>query len=427
MKRPYILCSVFAFCALLFSACNKDEMDFGHDYLNKSDLVRAFIDSSTTFSTTTRLDSALRSTNLVYMLGNVQVPGFSTSKASFLCRYYFKGFAVNLTAPDIVLEKIILRLRPNKQFSGDTAALQEFKISELTSVLTREIVADYFDKGIRPTALITSATLLGTKTYSVENMLDSAKDFQFEFPATRALQLFVQIQSFYKQVTDKAAERLQDSALNAIFKGLYIQASQGAAIINYSTRIEIHTNKGIAYLEPSAIAYDDASTSVTDADRKLYVQALSVFDHVFTSNVKSSIGVATSPSYAAGFMAVKSQLNFNDFDRWKDSAVVFNAVNVFVPITLLNAANTLDSPTKTPYLRISNADKSYVFDFVPTVGSDGIYNFNITPFMSVLRRGTAKASEYSYEIIMPSNNRYGNAFAIDAANERTRVEIRYSR
>ncbi|MCL2328840.1 MAG: DUF4270 domain-containing protein [Bacteroidetes bacterium] len=413
--------------AIFTTACTKDELAFGHDYLNKSDFVRAFIDSSTTVSTTTKLDNKLRSTYIMYMVGQTSVDGFSTqSKASFMSRFYFKDLTVNFKDKDIQLEGIELEMVPLRQFLGDTTAHQIFEIQELTDTLKREIVADYFDKGIRPTTLISNAKLLGTKGF-IASTSDST-NFKFKFPAERAKNLFDSICNFYSQDNSLF---YNDSALNSVFKGLYIEPLESAAIMNYRVRIVIKTNKGEALLFPAKNAYDQTTDSkgnpIPEKELDLYVQALTIFDHKYINEIQSQLNKPSPTAFVSGFMGLKTQLQFNDFDRWKDSVVVFNAVNLHVPIEQINKKEYVEMHNKTLRLNIYNATNKYSFPFTPSTADSVMYNFNITPFMTALRRNAEQASDYTFEIVMPENNRYGNAFKIDATNDKIKLVLRYSR
>lgn len=416
-----------ALCSAVFmSACTKDELNFGYDYLNESDFVKAFVDSSIAVSVTTRLDSELRSTFIVYMVGKTSVPNFAESQASFMSRFYFNDLAVNFKDDKLQLESITLRLVPLRQFLGDTTAVQTFEIYELTQPVTKEIAAEYFDEGIRPSTLISSARTLGSKSFTAFPS-DSAKDFTFQFPAEKAKELYAHIRSFYSQ---DSSLFYNDSLLNNAFKGLYIKPLEGAAIMNYATQIEIKTHKGTehytALLKPTVDAYND--TTLAESRRDLYVQALTIFDHTYTGEIQSQLNTQNATSYVSGFMGLKTQLQFPDFDSWHDSVVVFNSVNIQVPITQINKSSQVEMHNKTLWLYIYDAERKLAVPIIAPSSADSVvYNFDITALMPTLRRKSASASDYTFEIAMPYNNRYGNAFTIDALNNKIKLIIRYSR
>ena len=425
MLRTFLL-HIYILSALCISACSKDELNFGYDYLDKSDFVKAFVDSSITVSATTRLDSELRSTYIVYMVGKTSVPNFAESQASFMSRFYFKDLAVNFKDNELRLESITLRLVPLRQFLGDTAAGQTFEINELTQSITQETLAKYFDEGIRPSTLISSAHTLGSKSFTAFPS-DSTQDFTFQFPTEKAEELYATIRSFYSQ---DSSLFYNDSLLNNAFKGLYIKPLAGAAIMNYATQIEIKTHKGTEHyttlLKPSVDAYNN--TTLAESRRNLYVQALTIFDHTYTGEIQSQLNKQSATSYVSGFMGLKTQLQFPDFDSWHDSVVVFNSVNIQVPITQINKKSQVEMHNRVLFLYIYDAERNAIgVPIMPSSADSVMYNFNITAFMPTLRRQSAKASDYTFEIAMPYNNRFGNAFKIDALNNKIKLIIQYSR
>ncbi len=423
MFQKYLLWTLLALC---FSsvACTKDELTFGNDFLNKSDFVRAFIDSSTTVTTSTQLDAKLRSTDIVYMVGKASVSGFAESEASFMTRFFFKDLAVNFRDNNVKLDSIVLRLVPKSRFLGDSIPAQTFKIYELTQPITKEIVAAYFDEGKRPDNLINGARLLDSKTF-IAKPSDSLADFRYRFTDEQAQNLFNRFRESYRQDTSLF---YNDSVLNSVFKGLYIKPEVGSAIMDYAVEIEIRTHKGTekhtSLLKPTVDAYNN--TTLADERRNLYVQALTIFDHEY-DEIQTHLDMPSEISYVSGFMGLKTQLKFNDFDNWKDSLVVFNMVTVSVPIEQINPEDLAPEMPMGLQLRIYDAEQKEVAIINSAPIDSAMTNFNLTPFMPILRRNSTLASDYTYEIVVPYNNVYGNAFKIDAAENKIKVEIRYSR
>lgn len=430
MLRTFSLWLLLIVSAAIFTtACTKDDMSFGHDYLNKSDFVQAFIDSSTVIGTTTVLDDSLRSSYIMYMVGQTAVPGFSTqSKAEFMNRFYFENLSIDLSAKNtkLQLKSITLELAPKPQFLGDSVFGQKIEIRELTQDITREKVKEYYNTGARPDI---ASDILGTTEFQARPSDTTA--IKFTFPAARAETLFGDIRQFYEQDTSAF---YNDSVLNRVFKGLHIKSLEGNAIMNYGVRIVIETNQGTVNLLPTLYAYNQTAaqdgTPFSQQELDLYVQVLTMFEHTYIEEIQSQLNKPSDISYVSGLMGLKTQLKFEDFNRWKDSLVVFNFASLQVPvIKQINRPNEVEMQNKTLRLNIYNAEHKLVAasPVTPETADSVMYNFDITQFMTVLRRNAQQASDYTFEIVMPDNNRYGNAFKIDATDNRIKLILRYSR
>jgi len=436
MLRTFSLWTLLVLSAAIFTtACSKDELAFGHDYLNQSDFVGAFIDSSATVSAITQLDNAMRYTRapyIMYMVGQTSVPGFSTlSEASFLNRFYFDNLTVNFKDKGIELASITLELMPIPQFLGNTKSEQIIGARELTGNITRGIIKEYFETGVRSEelkTLISSTKILGTSKFEASPG-DSTKIIQIPFTEERAKELFKGICSFYSQDSSVFYNDLQ---LNTIFKGLYVESlsEKESVIMNYKVRIVIKTkNNGEVQLLPYAGAYDQTIDSkgndIPQKELDLYVQPLTVFKHTYTGEIQSQLNKPSQKTYVSGLMGLKTQLKFNNFDHWKDSAVVFNAANLYVPIKQFTKSSEVEVHNKTLQLNVHNSITKKSYSFTSSAVDSTMFNFNIAAFMTILRKNAEQASDYTFEIVMPDNIRYGNAFEIDVA--KIKLVVRYSR
>lgn len=429
MLQKFPLWTLVALCAacVFTTACTKDDLDFGYDYLEKSDFMSAFVDSSTQITLSTQLDNTLRSQYILYMAGKATTPVAET-QASFMNRFYFKDLSSDLANKDRQLESIMLELIPLTQFVGDTTAEQTFEIRELTQFITNDVVTNYFTKSILPTDIISSSTVLGEQSF-VAYPSDSAKNFQFLFPEERAQKLYNDICSFY---TKDSSQFYNDSLLNNAFKGLYVKPLAGSAVMNYNVHVVITTTiNGTTEktrLLPSLDAYNDVS--ITDESRRnLYVQALSIFEHTFTSEIQSQIGKSGNVAYVAGLLGLKTRLQLENFNHWKDSLVVFNSTHLQMNIEQMNAANEVEVNNQRLRLYIYNADNDLVAGspIIPSTADSVLYDFNISNFMMILQNNSAAASDYTFEIGIPDNNRYGNVFKIDALANEMKLILKYSR
>jgi hypothetical protein len=365
----------------------------------------------------------------MYMLGQTSVSGFSTqSKAEFMSRFYFEDLSVDLSNKATQLQSITLELIPKPQFLGDSVPKQKIEVRQLTQELTREMVQTYYNKGIRPANILSN--VLGTVEFEARPS-DTIATIKFPFPDASAKTLFNNIQQLYSQ---DSSTFYNDSVLNSVFKGLHIKPLEGNAIMNYSIRIAIVTDKDTVSLLPTVNAYNQTTAqsgaALAQKELDLYVQVLTMFEHTYIDEIQTQLNKPNDISYVSGLMGLKTQLTFEDFNRWKDSLVVFNSVLLQVPIIeQINRNNEVEMPNKSLRLNIFDAERNLITPspVTPATADSVTYTFDITRFMSVLRKNDTQASDYSFEIVMPDNNRYGNAFKIDALNNKIKLILRYSR
>jgi hypothetical protein len=222
-------------------------------------------------------------------------------------------------------------LYERSQYFGDTNKTQTIQIYELTDSITKNHCKAYYEDAVIPQNLVETGLLIGQKSY--KPVFDTSSNFSFKFPQQYAANVFARIQAIYDQTKDV---QTIDSLFIKTFKGLYVtSAYQNAAILNVYPQISIYVSKGnyqntVLILAPTATPY--TATSTKDPSL-VYLQALSMFHHIYSTEVTSTLNSKGDVAYVQGFSGIKTRVALQGIGAWQDSSVVFNSIKLYVPIT----------------------------------------------------------------------------------------------
>lgn len=427
--KNFSLCILACFLSFtVFVSCNKEKITFGTDVLEDEDFIGAYVDStSVSVNYTTLNDDSIRSSYITYMIGSTSFADGTLTRADFMSRYYFTSFAAPIA--ECTLDSICFVMYERSQFCGDTNKTQTIQVYELTDSLTKNHCKSYYEDAVLPQSLIQNALLIGEKTY--KPVFDTSAHFSYKFPQSYAANLYARIQAIYERTDDvdklDSIMKRVDSLLIQTFKGLYVtSAYENTAILNVYPQISIYVKKGTTKykvdLAPTATPYTASSTKDPSL---IYLQALSMFHHIHSTEVTSALNTQGDIGYVQGFAGLKTNVRLQGLQSWQDSSVVFNSVKLYVPYILDSKKNF--APKKLPQLLIYNpiGTKVLTLDCYTYDSTNFIYNLN--GVMTIVNNNQYKASDYTFELAMPDNNVYGNMHTIDAISRQSKLKIIYTK
>lgn len=416
----YLFQSIIALSIIALLSCVQEDLSIGNNILKTNDFLVSAIDSnSVRIEYTTLKDDSIRSTKITYMIGSMQYENGSKTKADFASRFYITGTDAPLES--CTLDSVCVILYERVQFYGDTTKKQTLSIYELKNTLSKEHCQDYYAHATIPTDLLQSAEFIGSASYIPST--DTLNNFRFTIPHAKATEMFNNLAAVYS-----SSKNLQsiDSLFLQRFKGLYVTSDYAdAAIINTYPQITfyMHESNGKQHtidFAPSATPY----TAVSDNDPTgIYMQALNMFSHDYSQEVKNTLGSTSSASYIQGFAGIKSTVKIKGLSQWKDSAVTFNSVKLIVGFT----ADTLKNyaPKVLPKLYVSSSEGVQLYALTADTTKTNVYQYNLNGVMSSIVRNNSTESDYIFEIAMPDNNVYGNMHTIN--NNSSQINITYTK
>ena len=69
-----------------------------------------------------------------------------------------------------------------------------------------------------------------------------------------------------------------------------------------------------------------------------------------------------------------------------------------------------------------------MFSTMSTVADSSKFEFNVHPFLVQLFNNSSKAETYEYEVVVPENNTYNNAFVLDGTQtDKLKLVITYTK
>lgn len=408
------------FAIPLFYSCGK-ETEIGIDLIDDDFLIKIKKDSSLHLSLSTEYDSQIRSSRFSYMLGSYEDPITGNHKAGFLTRFYFESLTQSLENQK--LDSIVIRMYDTSFYYGNHTRPQQIIITEITEALSPSMYADFYARAELPVSVLESAQIIGTQTYTPQ--LSSDKGFRYKLPHDYAENLFARIRGVY---STNEAKKTVDSLLINTFKGLYLYTDYAdAAIVRYvSPHIIIYTSaNNISQnitLVPSPTAYTVQSPQDPSS---VYIQALSIFEHEFSTAIESAIGkTEVSEFYIKGNAGLKISIDFSEFERWRDSAVIINSAQLFVPIR--NTDYNLYPYPPLVNLRIYAADSTLFYTTLSLPNPSGTYTFNCHQFLVKLLQKQDDIGSYRFELTIPDNDVFSNRVVIDEA-QKTKLLITYTK
>ncbi|MCQ2960052.1 MAG: DUF4270 domain-containing protein [Bacteroidales bacterium] len=411
-------------CSLLFlSSCDKEEQTVGIEMLPDSDFLITCIDSvSTKITYTTVQDDSVRSSLITYMVGENNDEAFGRTRAGYATRMYLQGMIGDLLG--YKLDSAVFRLSKSaKYYYGDTTVAQSFSIYELKNDITVEDCKNYNQKGTVPTCISAKEEIM---TFNVPAYKDTVSSYTQKMNVSYATDLYERVLSCYN-----VNETLQhaDSLFIKKFKGLYVttkgdQFNNVNAVVTHcipEIKFYLSGNDTTAVLTyaPSPQAYDDPLSSDPS---QIYLQAVNIFEHDYPSGI--SFGTVDSKAYVQGMMGLKAKLLLDGLDNWRDSVMVINIAKLTLPLEKRDSWSGY-LPLN---LRIYDSQRNLIFSTMSATTDSTNFEFNMHGFLVNFLNSSKKSDTYSYEITVPENNTYGNAFVLEGTeSDKLKLVITYTK
>ena len=246
------------FClSLLFivSSCKRinEATDLGEDLLPGIDGVHTFDTTLTSLQTYNHITDPLKDSIRIrftedQILGNISGdPLFGQTNAKMFLQLKPETYPWSFSEvydDSLYIDSVVLVLSWNGSY-GDTVAPQKITVKEIDPNSDFRVDSFYtvYDPGP------TTTNILGTKTFSPQNLKDSVKAYQ----DTTAGQLRIRLDNSFGQRLlhyDTAHAYANDSAFNTYFKGFAIEADQlpgSNALMAFSIYNNPNTNLAIYY------------------------------------------------------------------------------------------------------------------------------------------------------------------------------------
>lgn len=435
IRSSFHICGIALCLLFVVVSCKKEDNIIGFDMLHASDLLTTYVDSSTVISFTTVQDDSIRSSLVMYMVGENYNEEFGKTRASYATRMYLTNFISNVNT--YTVDSVCFRLSKSSQYAyGDTTKAQSFSIYELNNDITVEVCANYNEKLTTPTCLsaISSATKIADVNFPAYQ--DTNSSFQYKIDKTYGENLFETVKSTIATCysLDSTIQTF-DSLFIKQFKGIYVTTKDNK--FNGVNSVVVHCVPEITFylknddttntlvFSPSPQAYNSALT--TDPSQ-IYLQAINVFEHEnasgITLNSESTIG------YVQGLAGLKTKLTLSGLEQWRENMQLNNAdpmqIN-FAKITVPLKAKASWSEYLPLNLRVYDADRNMVYSTLSYTTDSTDFQFNFHPFLLQLYENSIVADEYSYEITVPQNNAYGNSFILDGTTDKLKLVITYTK
>lgn len=411
--------------SIILSSCKKEDQILGIDVLQPSDILTTCVDSvSTTISFSTLKDDSIRSEYITYMVGENYDDVFGKSRAGYATRMYLQGMMGDLT--DFKLDSVCLRLSKSAKYAyGDTNVAQTFSVYELLQDITVDDCAKYNQKAEMPSFVANKKKIFDVNFPAYR---DTVSSYVFKFDADYGKEMYAKLLQNYN--TDTTLKYF-DSLFIKQFKGLYIttkddQFNQVQAVITHCVpEINFYvsgsdTTKKLVFA-PSPQAY---TSPVSNDPSQIYLQAINVFEHEYPSELASAIGTSTTQSYVQGMVGLKTKLTLSGLETWRDSLVAINVAKLSIPLQ----ERTTWSEYLPLNLRIYDSKRNMVYSTMSTIADSSKFEFNVHPFLVHLFNNSPKAETYDYEVVVPENNTYNNAFVLDGTQtEKLKLVITYTK
>ena len=421
-------------CALLFFvSCDKGDKTIGLDNLPASDLLKTYVDStSTTITLSTTDDDSVRSSAISYMVGEKNDDVLGKTRAGFVTRLYIQGLNLDDLA-NFTLDSVCFRLsKSHKYVYGDTSTAQTFSLYEVTQDITVEDCKNYCQTKTKPTCLssLSAITDIDFKKHS-----DTDTSYVYKLSNDFATALFSKISECY-DVT-KSPQHF-DSLFIKKFKGIYVTTKDDAfnnaksVIVHCIPELKLyfHNKSNLTQqslvLAPSPQAYNKPLSSDPS---QIYLQAINVFEHEYQAEVSSSLNTEVNDTYVQGFLGLKTTVPFSGLESWRDhmqlncdDPILINIARVSIPLKkICDAYLPLN-------MRIYDKSRKMIYSTMSSTTDSTNYQFDIHYFLQYLFDHTATADEYSYEICVPENNIYGNTFVLDGTtSDKLKLTITYTK
>ena len=150
-----------------------------------------------------------------------------------------------------------------------------------------------------------------------------------------------------------------------------------------------------------------------------------MFHHIHSAQVQSALNTSGVDAYVQGFVGLKTRVNLHGLQSWQDSSVVFNSIKLYVPYVYDSQQNF--APHTLPQLHIFNPEGTKFLTLDSYTYDSTYYIYNLNWVMTYVKNNSFNLDDYSFELVMPNNNVYGNMITIDAIAKQSKLKIIYTK
>lgn len=411
--------------AAVITSCEKEDQIVGFDVLPESDLLTTNVDStSVAISFSTVFDDSVRSEYVTYMVGENEDPVFGRTRASYATRLYLQGMMGDLRG--MSLDSVCFHLSKSSKYAyGDTTVAQTLSLYELTQDISVSQVANYCEKAEVPTCLSEMKKIMDL---SFPAYADTNSSYEYKLDEAYSKNLYERMLQCYSVDTTL---QYFDSTFIRLFKGICIttkdnKMNQCDAVVTHCVpELDMYLSGNDTTLKLVFAPSPQAYTSPLSSDpSQIYLQALNVFEHEYPTELSSSMEKESTMAYVQGMVGTKTSLTLSGLETWRDSLVAINIAKLYVPLQQRSSWSEY-LPLN---LRIYDSNRNMVYSTVSSTNDSTDFVFNVHGFLVHLFNNSAKSDTYSYEIVVPENNTYGNSFVLDGnQTDKLKLVITYSK
>ena len=390
----------------LFFSCNDDSGTIGFSVDTTS--LSIYIDSSYVYSqhtdsvSTFPVDS-LPNRTIVQMLGDVTIPGYGRVKADYLTQFYpVAEFDTTLVKPDMIDSVGVEIAFQYNSFFGDSLAPMQLTVYELNKLLRDESnvrvpiysylnPADYYDPADK---LGSSFYVASTQSYPDSLLDDDGYRFIKQTFGNTASEKKAWAKKFYDFYLESGGN-ITTSAMNQLFKGLYITNTFG-----HGTLLYIISTAVVVYHRTYAYDSSGGLKTVSDDSDVLYVENASTtylmtsyeaptINHIEASPAASvdalraqGEAVIQSPQMYDGTITFPTAKIIETFNSSRslnstDTVGVLNTINMTIPLKTMPADLKALGIVPPPYLLLMRKGGN------ATSSTNAVVPMNIDEFFAV--------------------------------------------
>ena len=373
--------------SIILVSCDKSKIQFGQDFVDNSYSNIILVDTLSAVLSTVHNDSVPTSSSGALLTGVYTDPAFGKVKAKSF--FEIRPPAITTLAVSATFDSVVLILRPNKTYYGDTTATSQFSIYQLTNQIVFPLNQGQFfnttDFAVDPSALGSTTTVISP------NITDSVF---IRLSDTKGQDLF----NLYK-----SNDYIMQSAANFIpyFKGLQVTTDAGSMQTVYgfndSVIVRLHYHESGLFTENKTLDFtyynsDNTQFNNVSSDRTGTPLA------AFTPGVKELPSALTNNraylQYLTGFLpkikfpTIRSLLLKPDYAKILKAILTIKPVqNTYTSVTPLPPqllAYTTDQLNAfgTPLGFISTSGYQTGSLFIdPLYGENTAYTYDVTSYL----------------------------------------------
>ncbi|MBI3500287.1 MAG: DUF4270 domain-containing protein [Bacteroidetes bacterium] len=397
---------IFFFLLLGFISCKKKTPeDIGLPLLPSGDLLNAqFTDTATLIAHTVK-DDSLNTTNLsTVLLGNMNDPVFSITKASLLSQFSLSAtspdFGTNPQLDSAVLSLVYVVSGTAIQHYGNLTA-QKFDVYELSQTLSSN--TDYYSN-VSVQNYFYSTQIIGSAVIAPAVNADSVSVDTLKFPAHLRIKLSKGMFQHFLDDPSYTSAYNSNTNFQTAFKGIYLLSSTLPA-----------SNQGaILYLSPSdnfsrlTLYYhnDSADSLYYYFGMKSECARFSHFEHDYSGTtdiqqqLNSSASVQEDKVFVQPMAGVRAKISMPYImDFFRNKKVAVNKAELILPVepslidtvypTVSKLVATIADSAKGPIIMPDYFEGATYFggDYDAT---NKVYKFNIARYIQQVLNGTRK-------------------------------------